>query len=99
MTSFLKKYILLLWKDWLVQKRHWKGILCQLSCPVVAVLLLTFLRNAIPPTYITEKTKYNPLPLNSMSILEYINMHIYDVVILTLIILNYLQLVPCIPWI
>jgi len=51
--------VLLLWKNWLIQKRHKIQILIELSLPIMLVGVLVFLRSLTDPVARTEDTIYD----------------------------------------
>lgn len=39
-----EKFRILLWKNWTIKKRHWKGGILELFFPVIVIILFTWLR-------------------------------------------------------
>ena len=58
------KFILLLWKNYILQKRHiWQTVL-EIVIPVLLSGLLMTMRWAIELESITESTPFKPFPIN-----------------------------------
>jgi len=58
---WLNFILLLLWKNWLIQKRHKIQILIDLSLPIMLVGVLVILRSLTDPVARTNDTIYDGL--------------------------------------
>lgn len=47
MTSSFEKFKILIWKNWTIQKRHWKGGIFEILLPFLIVLIFTYVKKNI----------------------------------------------------
>ncbi|XP_058116459.1 phospholipid-transporting ATPase ABCA3-like [Anopheles ziemanni] len=66
-TSRWGKFVLLLWKNWIITKRHYLQTLFEILIPVLACVLLILIRGLVDSEEFTEPTIFNPLELNTIS--------------------------------
>ena len=59
-TSGWNKFLLLMWKNWTVQKRHVVQILAELLLPVVFVSLLVIIRDLVTIEQFPDVTSFPP---------------------------------------
>lgn len=60
-TSSFSKFFLLLWKNWVIQKRHWVQTFFEIFIPVAFTGLLILFRSLLNPEVIENETYYQPL--------------------------------------
>lgn len=61
------KFVLLLWKNWIISKRHYFQTFFEILIPVVACLLLILVRGLVDPKEYKEDFVFRPLDLNSIA--------------------------------
>ncbi|XP_035912164.1 ATP-binding cassette sub-family A member 3-like [Anopheles stephensi] len=75
-TSNWDKFVLLLWKNWIIQKRHYVQTAFEVTIPVLACSLLILVRGLVTPTIYTEPTTFTSLNVRSLaSIREMVTNH------------------------
>ena len=62
-SSQLKKFYLLLWKNYLFQKRHLIQTFFELAVPLLVMVILVFMRTMIEQTYYDETVTFKPFPV------------------------------------
>jgi ATP-binding cassette, subfamily A (ABC1), member 3 len=67
-TSNPKKFLLLLWKNWVIQKRHPIQTVVEIALPVLFCSLLILIRVLVDPGTMQPETHYTPLNLNELPI-------------------------------
>lgn len=53
-----EKFRILLWKNWTIQKRHWKSGLFDVICSVVLVILFTLIKKEYSKDYEESELSY-----------------------------------------
>ncbi|XP_050097899.1 phospholipid-transporting ATPase ABCA3-like [Anopheles aquasalis] len=66
-SSNWDKFVLLLWKNWIIQKRHYMQTLFEIVIPVVACSMLIMVRGLNTPKHYTKATVHEPLNLLSLA--------------------------------
>ncbi|XP_035774725.1 uncharacterized protein LOC118457334 [Anopheles albimanus] len=66
-SSNWDKFLLLLWKNWIIQKRHYMQKLFEIVIPVVACSMLMMVWGLNTPKYYTTPTMLEPLNLLSLA--------------------------------
>uniref|UniRef100_A0A6E8VSN7 ABC transporter domain-containing protein n=1 Tax=Anopheles coluzzii TaxID=1518534 RepID=A0A6E8VSN7_ANOCL len=69
-TSNWDKFVLLLWKNWIIQKRHYMQTLFEITIPVLACSLLILVRGLVTPTIYTETTTFRTLNVRSLAMIR-----------------------------
>lgn len=67
MTTKWEKFCLLMWKNFLLQRRHKLQTFLEIIIPALFSLLVVMIRSLVDPDVYEENTIYKPLGLNSMS--------------------------------
>lgn len=62
MTSNGQKFLLLLEKNWIIQKRHYLQTLFEILIPVLCCSILLLVRGLVDPEYVEKTTVFDPLP-------------------------------------
>jgi len=65
-SSGFSKLKLLLWKNWVVQKRHKIQTVSEVALPVFFASLLIIIRDLAPANRYPEPTFYPPIDINHM---------------------------------
>ncbi|KAG5670263.1 hypothetical protein PVAND_000540 [Polypedilum vanderplanki] len=65
MTSKWAKFRLLMWKNYLLQRRHPFQTILEISIPVLFATLLVLIRSLVSPEIFSVPTIYPPLPLHN----------------------------------
>uniref|UniRef100_A0A8D8MPF5 ATP-binding cassette sub-family A member 3 n=2 Tax=Culex pipiens TaxID=7175 RepID=A0A8D8MPF5_CULPI len=60
-TSSWDKFVLLLWKNWIIQKRHYIQTFFEIVVPVLCCSILLLLRGLVDPGFVEKSTVFNPL--------------------------------------
>uniref|UniRef100_A0AAG5D3R1 ABC transporter domain-containing protein n=1 Tax=Anopheles atroparvus TaxID=41427 RepID=A0AAG5D3R1_ANOAO len=60
-TSNWEKFVLLLWKNWILQKRHYIQTLFEVLIPVLCCSILLLVRGLVDPEYVDSNTVFEPL--------------------------------------
>ncbi|XP_058124968.1 phospholipid-transporting ATPase ABCA3-like [Anopheles ziemanni] len=60
-TSNWDKFVLLLWKNWILQKRHYVQTLIEVLIPVLCCSILLLVRGLVDPEYVDRNTVFQPL--------------------------------------
>ncbi|KFB48612.1 AGAP006380-PA-like protein [Anopheles sinensis] len=60
-TSNWDKFVLLLWKNWILQKRHYVQTLFEVLIPVLCCSILLLVRGLVDPEYVDRNTVFRPL--------------------------------------
>lgn len=71
-TSNWDKFVLLMWKNWLLQWRHKIQMIVEILVPVVFSALLVLIRSLVEAETIPDPTTYLPLPINTLLPLRYV---------------------------
>lgn len=66
MTSNGQKFLLLLEKNWIIQKRHYLQTLFEILIPVLCCSILLLVRGLVDPEYVEKTTVFDPLPTDSI---------------------------------
>ncbi|XP_050076110.1 phospholipid-transporting ATPase ABCA3-like [Anopheles maculipalpis] len=75
-TSNWDKFVLLLWKNWIIQKRHYVQTLFEVTIPVLACSLLILVRGLVTPTVYPEPTTFTSLNVRSLAMIrEMVTLH------------------------
>ncbi|KFB51722.1 AGAP007504-PA-like protein [Anopheles sinensis] len=69
-TSSWDKFLLLLWKNWIIQKRHYVQTAFEITIPVLACSLLILVRGLVTPTVYTKPTTFGSLNVQSLSMIR-----------------------------
>uniref|UniRef100_A0A182MGR1 ABC transporter domain-containing protein n=1 Tax=Anopheles culicifacies TaxID=139723 RepID=A0A182MGR1_9DIPT len=69
-TSSWDKFVLLLWKNWIIQKRHYAQTVFEVTIPVLACSLLILVRGLVTPTIYTEPTTFGSLNVQSLAMIR-----------------------------
>lgn len=68
-ASSWDKFVLLLWKNWLLQRKHKIQVLVELFIPVLFTTLIVLLRVLVTTDHI-DVTKYEELPINTLDLFK-----------------------------
>lgn len=60
-TDNLKKFTLLVWKNYKLQMRHKIQTVTEVLLPLLFTIVLVVVRNIVPSNRVTEPTVYDPL--------------------------------------
>ncbi|XP_053672341.1 phospholipid-transporting ATPase ABCA3-like [Anopheles nili] len=60
-TSNWEKFVLLLWKNWILQKRHIVQTLFEVLVPVLCCSILLLVRGLVDPKFVDRNTVFEPL--------------------------------------
>ncbi|XP_053680207.1 phospholipid-transporting ATPase ABCA3-like [Anopheles nili] len=66
-TSAWGKFVLLLWKNWIITKRHYLQTFFEIIIPLLACVLLIVVRGLVDADEFEKPTVFNPLELNTIS--------------------------------
>uniref|UniRef100_A0A182IZM7 ABC transporter domain-containing protein n=1 Tax=Anopheles atroparvus TaxID=41427 RepID=A0A182IZM7_ANOAO len=69
-TSNWDKFVLLLWKNWIIQKRHYVQTAFEITIPVLACSLLILVRGLVTPTVYSAPTTFSSLNVQSLSMIR-----------------------------
>uniref|UniRef100_A0A182NIG1 ABC transporter domain-containing protein n=1 Tax=Anopheles dirus TaxID=7168 RepID=A0A182NIG1_9DIPT len=69
-TSNWEKFVLLLWKNWILQKRHYIQTLFEILIPVLCCSILLLVRGLVDPEYVDKNTVFKPLETDRLTQLE-----------------------------
>uniref|UniRef100_A0A182WCA7 ABC transporter domain-containing protein n=1 Tax=Anopheles minimus TaxID=112268 RepID=A0A182WCA7_9DIPT len=69
-TSNWEKFVLLLWKNWILQKRHYIQTLFEILIPVLCCSILLLVRGLVDPEYIDRNTVFKPLETDRLTQLD-----------------------------
>ncbi|XP_053674249.1 phospholipid-transporting ATPase ABCA3-like [Anopheles nili] len=69
-TTSWHKLVLLLWKNWIIQKRHYVQTTFEITIPVLACSLLILVRGLVTPTVYSEPTTFNGLNVQSLAMIR-----------------------------
>jgi ATP-binding cassette subfamily A (ABC1) protein 3 len=64
MTSGLKKFGLLLWKNWILQQRHKVQTLVEILVPLLFTAVLVGIRNIVSSDVISQPTIFEPFDVS-----------------------------------
>ncbi|XP_062564160.1 phospholipid-transporting ATPase ABCA3-like [Armigeres subalbatus] len=73
-TSNFEKFVLLLWKNWIIAKRHYFQTFFEVAIPVIASALLILIRALVDAEQFKTDSIYQPLDLTTISHLRSITM-------------------------
>uniref|UniRef100_A0A182PQD2 ABC transporter domain-containing protein n=1 Tax=Anopheles epiroticus TaxID=199890 RepID=A0A182PQD2_9DIPT len=75
-TSNWDKFVLLLWKNWIIQKRHYMQTAFEVTIPVLACSLLILVRGLVTPTVYNEPSVFRNLNVLSLAMIrELLTLH------------------------
>ncbi|XP_065074349.1 phospholipid-transporting ATPase ABCA3-like [Ochlerotatus camptorhynchus] len=66
-TSDWEKFKLLLWKNWIIQKRHYVQTIFEITIPVLACSLLILVRGLVNPSTYSKPTTFSSLNVSSIA--------------------------------
>ncbi|XP_052897147.1 phospholipid-transporting ATPase ABCA3-like [Anopheles moucheti] len=66
-TSNWEKFVLLLWKNWILQKRHYIQTLFEILIPVLCCSILLLVRGLVDPEYVDRDTVFKPLETDRLT--------------------------------
>ncbi|XP_053685902.1 phospholipid-transporting ATPase ABCA3-like [Sabethes cyaneus] len=66
-TSGWEKFVLLLWKNWIIAKRHYFQTFFEIAIPIVASTLLILIRGLVDARHYKEDFIYSPLRLDRVA--------------------------------
>ncbi|XP_035906185.1 ATP-binding cassette sub-family A member 3-like [Anopheles stephensi] len=66
-TSNWEKFVLLLWKNWILQKRHYIQTLFEILIPVLCCSILLLVRGLVDPEYIDRNSVFKPLETDRLT--------------------------------
>lgn len=69
-TNAGEKFFLLLWKNWVIQSRHWIQTIFEIILPVLFASLLILIRSVVNPEVYDSPTYYKPFALTSIKDFE-----------------------------
>ncbi|XP_058835896.1 phospholipid-transporting ATPase ABCA3-like isoform X2 [Topomyia yanbarensis] len=69
-TTDWEKFKLLLWKNWIIQKRHYVQTIFEITIPVLACSLLILVRGLVNPSTYTEPVTFERLYVSSIASLR-----------------------------
>ncbi|XP_058124970.1 phospholipid-transporting ATPase ABCA3-like [Anopheles ziemanni] len=69
-TSRWNKFVLLLWKNWIIQKRHYIQTLFEILIPVLCCAMLIIVRGLVDPEQVLEPTIFERLSIGSLTSLD-----------------------------
>ncbi|XP_040176029.1 ATP-binding cassette sub-family A member 3-like [Anopheles arabiensis] len=69
-TSNWEKFVLLLWKNWILQKRHYIQTLFEILIPVLCCSILLLVRGLVDPEFIDSNSVFKPLETDRLTHLE-----------------------------
>ncbi|XP_062542051.1 phospholipid-transporting ATPase ABCA3-like [Armigeres subalbatus] len=67
MTSNGRKFLLLVEKNWIIQKRHYLQTLFEIVIPVLCCSVLLLVRGLVEPEYVSEPSIFRPLATDLLS--------------------------------
>ncbi|XP_058053877.1 phospholipid-transporting ATPase ABCA3-like [Anopheles bellator] len=65
-----QKFVLLLWKNWTIQKRHYVQTAFEIVIPVLACSLLILVRGLVTPTVYSQPTSFASLNVESLAMIR-----------------------------
>lgn len=65
-TSNWNKFLLLFWKNWIIQKRHYVQTIFEILIPALACAVLILIRGLVDPEVYRESTVWNALPTDTI---------------------------------
>ncbi|XP_058835899.1 phospholipid-transporting ATPase ABCA3-like [Topomyia yanbarensis] len=65
-TSNWHKFLLLLWKNWIIQKRHYVQTAFEIIIPAICCAVLMLVRGLVDPEVFSEPTVWNSLPTDTI---------------------------------
>lgn len=71
------KFMLLMWKNWLLQWRHKRQTVLEILAPVVLCALLVIFRGLVTPVLHPEPIIYDSFPINTTLPVRVYNPHQY----------------------
>ncbi|XP_055533387.1 phospholipid-transporting ATPase ABCA3-like [Wyeomyia smithii] len=66
-TSGWHKFLLLLWKNWIIAKRHYFQTFFEIAIPIIASTLLILIRGLVDAEVYKDNLVFSPLDLNRVS--------------------------------
>ncbi|XP_058837017.1 phospholipid-transporting ATPase ABCA3-like [Topomyia yanbarensis] len=63
-TTRWDKFLLLLWKNWIIQKRHYWQTLLEIVIPVLCCSIVLLVRGLADPSPVEKSTIFNPLSVD-----------------------------------
>lgn len=70
MTSKVKKLKLLLWKNFLIQRRHLMQTVFEIILPIIFASCLLVVRVMVDVEYHKEDRRYLPMPLDNLNVIR-----------------------------
>uniref|UniRef100_A0A182J4R4 ABC transporter domain-containing protein n=1 Tax=Anopheles atroparvus TaxID=41427 RepID=A0A182J4R4_ANOAO len=67
-TSRWSKFVLLLWKNWIIQKRHYIQTLFEILIPVLCCAMLIIVRGLVDPEQVLEPTIFERLSIGAVNL-------------------------------
>ncbi|XP_053687488.1 phospholipid-transporting ATPase ABCA3-like [Sabethes cyaneus] len=65
-TSSWDKFLLLVWKNWIIQKRHYVQTLFEILIPAVCCAVLILVRGLVDPELFDQPSVWEPLPTDTV---------------------------------
>lgn len=65
-ASSWEKFLLLLWKNWIIQKRHYVQTIFEILIPALSCAVLILIRGLVDPKVFDEPTIWNGLPTDTI---------------------------------
>ncbi|XP_055537148.1 phospholipid-transporting ATPase ABCA3-like isoform X2 [Wyeomyia smithii] len=65
-TSNWDKFLLLVWKNWIIQKRHYVQTLFEILIPAICCAVLILVRGLVDPEMFNEPSVWEPLPTDTL---------------------------------
>ncbi|XP_058456304.1 phospholipid-transporting ATPase ABCA3-like [Malaya genurostris] len=65
-TSSWNKFLLLLWKNWIIQKRHYVQTLFEIIIPAICCAVLILVRGLVDPEVFSNSTIWDSLPTDTI---------------------------------
>ncbi|XP_065074348.1 phospholipid-transporting ATPase ABCA3-like [Ochlerotatus camptorhynchus] len=65
-ASSWEKFLLLLWKNWIIQKRHYVQTIFEILIPALSCAVLILIRGLVDPKVFSEPTVWNALPTDTI---------------------------------
>lgn len=72
-SSDWEKFKLLLWKNWVIQKRHYVQTVFEIMIPVLACSLLILVRGLVNPSTYSKPVTFDSLNVSSIAGIRYVN--------------------------
>jgi ATP-binding cassette, subfamily A (ABC1), member 3 len=66
-TSLWEKFVLLSWKNWVIQLRHPVQTFFEILVPIIVCFMIFFIRNEAKVTEFKDATVYHPLDIDTIN--------------------------------